>query len=227
LGGRVLYGNSGPARLEGGEVVVGGQGPLDLGQYQLLGAHNLVNACGAITAASLLTGELPELHRLEHELCAVSAPRSRLEPIGERDGVTYVDDALASNPEGTIAALRMFAGKHVALIVGGGNDRGLDFAPLARVIEASSPQPVVVWLDRAGAAIAAALDQLSSGAARRVAPTLEEAVAIASCSPDVEVVLFSPAAPTPHAEGTYLDRSRRFREAAGPAKTAELGRRSR
>ena len=110
----------------------------------------------------------------------------------------------------------------MALIVGG-QDRGLDFAPLARGIEASSPQPVVVWIDDggdAGAAIAAALDHLSCRATRRPAPSLEAAVAMAASSPDVEAVLFSPAAPTPHADGTYLDRSRRFRQAAEAGREA-------
>jgi UDP-N-acetylmuramoylalanine--D-glutamate ligase len=172
-----------------------------------------------VTAGYLLTGEFAEKGRLEDELCGVSAPRSRLEPIGDRAGVGYIDDALASNPEGTLVALRVFAGRRIALIVGG-QDRGLDFAPLARAIEAAAPQPVVVWLGDAGAAIAAALDDMASGAVRHQAPSLEAAVDVAASS-GVEVVLFSPAAPTPHAEGTYLDRSRRFRQAAGTARAGE------
>jgi UDP-N-acetylmuramoylalanine--D-glutamate ligase len=219
LAGRVRYGTGGPVRLEGSHVVLGERGPLDLEKFQLLGEHNLLNACGAVTAGHLLTGEFAEEGRLEDELCAVTAPRSRLEPIGDRAGVGYIDDALASNPEGTLVALRVFAGRRIALIVGG-QDRGLDFAPLARAIEAASPQPVVVWLDDAGAAIAAALDDMASGAVRHQAPSLEAAVEVASSS-GVEVVLFSPAAPTPNAEGTYLDRSRRFRQAAGTARAGE------
>jgi hypothetical protein len=44
--------------------------------------------------------------------------------------------------------------------------------------------------------------------------SLEAAVAIASRLAGIETVVFSPAAPTPHDEGTYLDRSERFRHAA-------------
>jgi len=50
-----------------------------------VGEHNLLNACGAVTAAFLVTGELPDQKRLERELSLVTAPRSRLEPIGEID----------------------------------------------------------------------------------------------------------------------------------------------
>jgi len=219
LAGRVLYGEGGPVHLEGVRLVVPGLGTLDLEGFQLLGEHNLVNTCGAVTAARLLTGELPDADRLQRELSAVRAPRSRLELIGVIDGVSYVDDALASNPEGTLAALRVFAGKRVALIVGG-HDRGVDFTPLARAIEASRPQPVVFCLGEAGSTIAGVLDGLSSSVQRRSAHSLEAAVELASSSPGVEVVLFSPAAPTPAAEGSYLDRGRRFRESAAAGTTA-------
>jgi UDP-N-acetylmuramoylalanine--D-glutamate ligase len=226
LAGRVLYGRGGPVHLEGPDVVVPDLGPLDLQAFQLLGEHNLVNVCGAVTAGLLLTGDLPDRQALERELSAVTAPRSRLEPIGCIDGVDYIDDALASNPEGTVAALKAFAGRQVAMIVGG-HDRGVDYAPLARAIDSSVPQPVVFWLGEAGAAISAALDEISSSVRRQRASSLEVAVSLASSHPGIAAVLLSPAAPTPREEGSYLDRSRRFRQAAGldKAGTLERGRR--
>jgi len=214
--GRVLYGNSGPVRLEHGRVVVSDLGPLGLREFRLLGEHNLLNACGAVTAALLTTGELPDRERLERELSRVSAPRSRLQPIGDVDGVSYIDDALASNPEGTVAALRACQGRKIVLI-SGGHDRGLDYSALARAIESSLPQPVVYLLGDAGAAIASALDDISSSVQRHLVPSLEVAVGLASSRRDVSAVLFSPASPTPRDEGSYLDRSRRFRRFAGIA----------
>ncbi len=214
LSGRILYGNGGTARIERSGVVVDGLGVLDLAGFRLLGEHNLVNACGAITAAAMLTGDFPDRESLERALCAVSAPRCRLEDLGEVHGVRYIDDALASNPEGTLAALRVFSGEKIALIVGG-HDRGLDFTVLARAIDDASPQPVVIWMGDAGAAIDKALDDVASTVNRQQAPSIDVAVDLASSCPGVSAVLFSPAAPTPHAEGSYLDRSRRFRRSAG------------
>lgn len=213
LAGRVLYGAGGPVRLEGANVVVSGLGTLDLEGFQLLGEHNLVNACGAVTAGLLLTGEIPDQSRLEQELSMVQAPRSRLEHIGEIDGIDYIDDALASNPEGTLAALRALAGRKIVLIVGG-HDRGLDYLPLARAIDAAAPPPILYWTGEAGAAVAAALDGLSSRVERPSARSIEEAVEDAARRGDVAAVVFSPAAPTPFEEGTWLDRSQRFRDAA-------------
>ena len=42
----------------------------------------------------------------------------------------FVDDSLSTNVLPTLAALDAFPGRRVALIVGG-QDRGIDYAPLA------------------------------------------------------------------------------------------------
>jgi UDP-N-acetylmuramoylalanine--D-glutamate ligase len=214
LEGRVLYGKDGPVRLEGGKVVASDLGELSLDDFALVGEHNLLNACGALTAGLLLTGAMPDKARLEHDLCQVQAAPSRLKAIGEHNGISYVDDALASNPEGTLAALRVFSGRKIAVILGG-HDRGVDYGLLARALEEFSPRPVVLCIGEAGSAIAAALEGISAGVYPTTVGSLEAAVEAASACPGVEVVLFSPAAPTPHEEGSYLDRGRRFALAAG------------
>ena len=55
---------------------------------------------------------------------------SRLQAIGTVAGVTFVDDSLSTNVLPTLAALDAFPGRRVALIAGG-QDRGIDYAPLA------------------------------------------------------------------------------------------------
>ena len=49
-------------------------------------------------------------------------------------GIEFVDDTLASNPAGTIAALEAFSGRRVGLIAGG-HDRGTDLRGLARALD--------------------------------------------------------------------------------------------
>ena len=103
----------------------------------------------------------------------------------------------------------------MALIVGG-HDRGLDYAPLARAIDSSSPQPVVFWIGDAGAG-----DR--DGPRRHLEPRPTPIGAVARGGGrasrlvvrDIASSLFSPASPTPRDEGTYLDRSQRFRQVAG------------
>ena len=54
-------------------------------------------------------------------------------------GVTFVDDSLSTNVLPTVAALDAFPGRRIALIVGG-QDRGIDYAPLAAgVLAADRP----------------------------------------------------------------------------------------
>ena len=66
---------------------------------------------------------------------------SRLTTVGTVDGVAFVDDSLSTNVLPTLAALDAFPGRRVALIVGG-QDRGIDYAPLAAgVRRQNGPDP--------------------------------------------------------------------------------------
>lgn len=221
LGARVPYGAPRSlVALRDGNIVIEGRDPLDLSAFGLLGEHNLVNACGAITAAMLLTGRAPEPSDAARALCETAPLRSRLQTVGARAGVEYVDDALGSNPEATIAALKTFAGRQIALVAGG-HSRGLDYGPLAAALAACVPRPFLVLLGDAGDALAAALGNVDPRFESVHASTLETAVKVAReaitpvCRGGSAVMLFSPGAPTPKAEGSYLDRSERFREASG------------
>ena len=65
---------------------------------------------------------------------------SRLQAIGTVAGVTFVDDSLSTNVLPTLAALDAFPGRRVALIVGG-QDRGIDYAPLAAGVAGAGRRP--------------------------------------------------------------------------------------
>ncbi len=65
--------------------------------------------------------------------------------MGERDGITFVDDALASNPFATAASLEAFTGRQLTLIVGGA-DRGVDPSGLVAALAARRPAPRVIVL---------------------------------------------------------------------------------
>ena len=65
--------------------------------------------------------------------------------LGERDGRTYVDDALASNPFASAASVETFAGRPLTVIVGGA-DRGVDPGPLVDALAAHRPAASVVVL---------------------------------------------------------------------------------
>jgi UDP-N-acetylmuramoyl-L-alanine---L-glutamate ligase len=134
----------------------------------------------------------------------------RFSTVATVDGADYVDDALASAPLGLAAALRTLADRPVIAIVGGA-DRGAAIEPVLAAAEARTSPTTVVWIDDGGE-LAAALAPL--GVAVVAADDLEQAVQVAAraASPGSTVV-FSPAMPTPADQGTWADRSARFRAA--------------
>jgi len=124
----------------------------------------------------------------------------------------------------TLAALDAFPGRRVALIVGG-QDRGIDYAPLAAGVRGRTAPTRVLTLPDSGprisAAFASAADAASEGAANKAAdegfagtsdcPDLDAAVtaAFAWARPD-GVVLLSPAAPSFGRFRDYRDRADQF-----------------
>ena len=94
--------------------------------------------------------------------------RSRLQVIGDVEGVTFVYDSLSTNVLPTVAAVEAFGGRRVALIVGG-QDRGIDYAPLATALRQRQAPTYVLTLPDSGPRISAAIqtadDEPGSGLA--------------------------------------------------------------
>lgn len=183
---------------------------------RLRGRHNLVNLCGALSAARAVTGVVPPVEALARVLATAAPLPSRLRTVAVTGGLEFVDDTLASNPAGTVAALETFAGRRICLVAGGA-DRGVPFEPLVAELVSLASSVSVVALGPAGARLVDELAAASRGTrAPRVvmAVTVREAVEqAASLVGKSGVVLFSPGAPTPSEEGTYVERSAAFAEA--------------
>lgn len=134
----------------------------------------------------------------------------RFSTVATVGGVDYVDDALASAPLGLAAALRTLVDRPVVAIVGGA-DRGAALDPVLAACEARTSPTTFVWVDD-GARLAAAVAPL--GAEVLAASDLEEAVRLAArAAAPGGAVVFSPAMPTPPDQGSWADRSARFRAA--------------
>jgi UDP-N-acetylmuramoylalanine--D-glutamate ligase len=149
---------------------------------------------------------------------------SRLTTVGTVDGVAFVDDSLSTNVLPTLAALDAFPGRRVALIVGG-QDRGIDYAPLAAGVRARTAPTRVLTLPDSGPRISAAFASAAATGATSAGttaettgfagttdcPDLDAAVAAAFvwARPD-GVVLLSPAAPSFGRFRDYRDRGDQF-----------------
>ena len=107
---------------------------------KLRGPHNLLNASAALAAAELY-GARPS--HLESVLASFAGLPHRLEDLGVHGGVRWINDSIATAPEAAVAALDAFPGE-VGTYIGGGTDRGFDFAPLARALSAGAVRNVIL-----------------------------------------------------------------------------------
>jgi UDP-N-acetylmuramoylalanine--D-glutamate ligase len=94
------------------------------------GAHNRENAAAATAAARALG--VPD-ERIAEALRTFAGVPHRLEPVGEVNGVRYVNDSKATNVPAALRALAAYADEPVHLILGGSR-KGEDFAPLGAAI---------------------------------------------------------------------------------------------
>lgn len=167
----------------------------------LQGPHNAQNALAAIAVARALDVPARDIDR---GLESFAGLPHRMEHVAERNGVVFVDDSKATNPESAAPALAAFGRVHWIL---GGRAKGDE-------LDACRP-----YLDRvagaytigeAGARFAAVLR--GAGIAVEEAETLERAVAAAArAARPGEAVLLSPAAASFDQFRDYEERGDRFR----------------
>jgi UDP-N-acetylmuramoylalanine--D-glutamate ligase len=184
--------------------------------FGLVGEHNRMNA--AVGRAALVELGVPEAgseESLRRAAGGFAGLDSRLQTVASVSGVDFVDDGLSTNVLPTLAAVASYPGRRVALLVGG-QDRGIDYSPLALGLRDRPDPTLVIALPDNGGRIADALRaDPSPGLLIEQAADLEEAVgrAFAWARPD-GVVLLSPAAPSFGRFRDYRHRAEVFTAAA-------------
>lgn len=103
---------------------------------KIKGEHNLRNILGALTAISLY--EVP-LSKIRRTILNFGGIPGRLEKIAEKNGIKYINDTTATNPDAVIEALRTVGGensqKKIILIFGGVDKNLSGYNRLAKYIE--------------------------------------------------------------------------------------------
>jgi UDP-N-acetylmuramoylalanine--D-glutamate ligase len=226
---RTLYGPSGRVRLApSGMIEADGEPLVESDRLRVPGRHNVWNLCGAVAGALLLGGGSVAADAVGRAVDEFEGLPSRCRTVGRRGGLTFVDDALASNPFATMASIEAFPDAELTVILGGA-DRGVDVRPLVEALARRRPPPNVVVLAPDGQRLLDALAGLpaadrTEGMIVRLAGDVGEAVQVAvDSTAGGGVVLFSPAAPTPEGEGGFAERSRQFAAASGAAERSVAG----
>jgi UDP-N-acetylmuramoylalanine--D-glutamate ligase len=158
---------------------------LPVAEISLPGAHNRQNAM-ATAAVCLARGV--DSGAVAAGLRTFPGVAHRLEPIGVRAGVRWVNDSKATNVASTLVALRaVTSGVH---LIAGGRGKSQDFSPLAPLV---AERCVAVYLiGEAAAELSAALDD--TDVPLHMAGDLERAVAAArQAARPGQTVLLSPA----------------------------------
>lgn len=106
---------------------------------KLIGGHNLENALAAAAAAKLLG---VEAEAIKIGIKTFQGVKGRLEFIREVAGVRYYNDMSSTTPASTVAALEALSG-HIILIAGG-DEKGGDYAELARAIKEKGKRVVLL-----------------------------------------------------------------------------------
>ncbi len=186
---------------------------MDTRPLPLPGRHNRSNMCAVLTA--LEARGIDALPLAAHAQSFRPLP-NRLQTMGARDGITWVNDSISTTPHATLAALECFAGRRIALLVGG-HDRGVDWSDFATHMREAAPRAIIT-MGANGPRIHALLAPVAEEAGFRLAgvETLPEAMAAARGVLGGEgIVLLSPGAPSFGQYRDYVARGRHFAELAG------------
>lgn len=113
---------------------------IDIEKIKLLGKHNLENVCAA-TAAAILAGVSKE--NIVEVLREFGGLPHRLEFVGEKNGVIFYNDSLATIPQAAIQALEALP--ETETLITGGFDRGLDYSSLAHCLSNGQIKTLILF----------------------------------------------------------------------------------
>ncbi|GAA2365189.1 UDP-N-acetylmuramoyl-L-alanine--D-glutamate ligase [Dactylosporangium salmoneum] len=193
-----------------GWVTLGGERLFERDAFPLRGTHNAGNLCVALAALQAYGIDVAaERAAIEAAVRSYTPLPHRLTPIPDPTGVEFVNDSLSTAPQTTIHAIEAYAGRPLAVIVGG-QDRGIDYTPLRDYLRDKAVPLTLIAVPDSGSHILDVVGDLP-GVSRVVADDLPDAVARSrALIPPAGVVLLSPAAPSYGRYDNYEARANAF-----------------
>ncbi len=196
----------------GGAATTGPQGrvmPVD--EIALPGRHNVSNVLAAV-AVGLLFGLAPD--GIRRAVAGFTGVEHRLEEVAVVDGVRFVNDSQATQPDAVIAGLHSFEAPLV--LIAGGRDKGTDLRELAQV--AVDRAAAVVLIGESAPLLGSALATAGHPHVTRAtdlgaAVTEADAIARRLAGGRLATVLLSPAAASFDQFVDYAARGRAFKDA--------------
>lgn len=193
---------SGLASPTGDPQVIG-----ERGEIRLRGEHNVQN----VLAACAITGSVgiaPDA--MMSVVRSFTGVPHRLEPVRTVNGVTYVNDSIATAPERVVAALKSY--DEPLVLLAGGRDKKLDWMPMVALALGKARH--IVAFGEAGEIVVNTVRALNGDPdmVTRV-NTLDEAVkAAAGVAQAGDIVLLSPGGTSYDAYTDFAERGEHFRQ---------------
>lgn len=179
----------------------------------LPGQHNMQNLAAALTVVDVLGLEIKDL---DAALASFTGLPHRMQYVGEKGGIRYVDDSISTTPVSVAAALQTLGYEDLVLLLGG-MDRGLDWSGFAVDLSDRTPYAIITLPDN-GPKIFDCLKGAGiepEGGLHAVA-RLVDAVALAQALvPEKGCILLSPGAPSFPYFKNFEDRGYQFKKFAG------------
>lgn len=173
------------------------------------GDHNISNVLAATAIVASAGGDLAALTDVLRTFRGVP---HRLEIVGIKSGVTYINDSIATAPDRTLAAVRAI--KQPVLLIAGGYDKHLEYDTLGKELNNSSVKFVVV-LGQTKEKLERAIRQYTDIPVKAV-DSLEDAVEESrKRAASGDVVLLSPASASYDMFTNFEERGQKFRDIVG------------
>jgi UDP-N-acetylmuramoylalanine--D-glutamate ligase len=186
---------------------------IEIEKIKLLGKHNLENACAASCAAILAGVSIKNIAKVLEEFGGLE---HRLEFVGEKNGVLFYNDSLATVPEAAIEAIEALPDTET--LIAGGFDRGLDYSGLAQYLNSGQIKTLILF-PPTGERIWNEIIKITSEGSRPEkfdVKTMKQAVRTASAETTPrKIVLLSPASASFGIFKDYKDRGNQFKEEVG------------
>lgn len=176
-----------------------------LDDVQLLGRHNLMNICAAVTLAD--TAGIP-VAAMQQAIRTFTGVEHRLELVDAIEGVRYINDSIATAPERALAALASF--KEPIVLLAGGRDKEMVWEAWANQVKQQVKQ--VILFGELAELLQEKLTAVGYHAFTH-ANGLDEAVALAAQTAVAgDIVLLSPGGTSYDAFKDFAARGEAFRQ---------------
>ncbi|WP_459128678.1 UDP-N-acetylmuramoyl-L-alanine--D-glutamate ligase [Guggenheimella bovis] len=118
--------------VKNGMILFKGEAILRTDEILIPGNHNLQNALAAICISKLLGIKNETIREV---LTTFKGIDHRYQIIGEKNGIRFINDSKATNPDSTMPAIK--SAKRPTVLIAGGMDKGSDFKPLIKAFPES------------------------------------------------------------------------------------------